>query len=436
MYLSEMSVLFPDNPGTSLGDAKFSNFTRRIPQESPEWIMNIFPNNSFLDGETHANIKGFCRDVLLYELPVLGLRYWDIAILIPNLIFSLFLLLKARHVLKKITGSRSPVFRAFFILVYLTTFMNIVRCIVSMSISATNPIGELVDKILWIALKFFYMTSELSVLTFALLFGHLDSSTSIRRALMATLLISLVHTAIQSVLEFKVIHQSIADGFFDLHSHGGVLFWMLTAAAFALVYLFVLCLPLTCVRRYVTLPSKWSFYLYCILLSFLNVLQSFGAVLLFFQASDGMCFIDFSTYLYFCFYTPIVYMTFLRRSLKHPNSNSGNSLFSYRKQRDEHGSGDLPDSYYPRFSGLTSPSYDDLFDCSPRFGAVSFLDAPLMLFAGEPAESTVTTRTDSNEWEARYSGQWDATLETRHLKGLGADGSLVFEDDPYPRFQR
>ncbi|VDM53549.1 unnamed protein product [Angiostrongylus costaricensis] len=85
--------------------------------------------------------------------------------------------------------------------------MNIVRCVVSMSISATNPVGELVDKILWIALKFFYMTSELSVLTFALLFGHLDSSTSIRRALMATLLISLIHTAIQSVLEFKLVDQ-------------------------------------------------------------------------------------------------------------------------------------------------------------------------------------------------------------------------------------
>uniref|UniRef100_A0A0K0D756 SAM-dependent methyltransferase n=1 Tax=Angiostrongylus cantonensis TaxID=6313 RepID=A0A0K0D756_ANGCA len=36
----------------------------------------------------------------------------------------------------------------------------------------------------------------------------------------------------------------------------------------------------------------------------------------------------------------------------------------------------------------------------------------------------------------RHSGQWDASVETRHLKGLGADGSLVFDDDPYPRFQR
>lgn len=67
-----MSVLFPDNPGTSLGEARFSNFTHEIPEQTPEWIVDIFPNNSFIDGEAHTVIKGFCRDVLLYELPILG----------------------------------------------------------------------------------------------------------------------------------------------------------------------------------------------------------------------------------------------------------------------------------------------------------------------------------------------------------------------------
>ncbi|VDO67678.1 unnamed protein product [Haemonchus placei] len=420
-----MSVLFPDNPGTSLGEARFSNFTQEIPVQSPYWIADIFPNNSFIDSEAHTAIKGFCRDVLLYQLPIVGFRYWDLAILLPNLFFLLFLLLNGRHVLKKISGSKSPVFKAFFVLVYLTTIMNVIRCIVSMSISATNPVGELVDKILWISLKFFYMTSELSVLTFALLFGHLDSSTSIRRALVATLLISLAHTGIQSVLELKLIDQSIADGFFDLHSEGGLLFWLLTSAAFALVYLFVLCLPITCVRRYVTLPSKCSFYLYCMMLSFLNILQALGALLLFLLSSDGMWYgVLFNIFSNYAF------------GFTHPSSSTGNSLFSYRKQRDEHGSGDLPDSYFPRFSGLTSPSYDDLFDCSPRFGAVTYSGAPLMLSTAETAESTVTTRTGSDEWEARYSGLWEPNVETRHLKGLGANGSLVFDDDVYPRWHR
>ncbi|KAK6025737.1 hypothetical protein OSTOST_08357, partial [Ostertagia ostertagi] len=188
-----MSVLFPDNPGTSLGEARFSNYTQEIPEQSPDWIVDIFPNNSFIDSEaflvemlalmgTFNNRRLCCaldcnfwavilyvwqggppalissgRHLLFFLSPpvqtlfpyfvsLVFVRYWDLAILTPNLLFLLFLLLNARHVLKKITGSKSPVFKAFFVLVYLTTFMNVIRCIVSMSISATNPVGELVDK--------------------------------------------------------------------------------------------------------------------------------------------------------------------------------------------------------------------------------------------------------------------------------------------------
>ncbi|KIH56401.1 hypothetical protein ANCDUO_13417 [Ancylostoma duodenale] len=56
-----MSVLFPDNPGTSLGEARFSNFTQEIPDESPEWIADIFPNNSFIDSEAHTDCVKFLK---------------------------------------------------------------------------------------------------------------------------------------------------------------------------------------------------------------------------------------------------------------------------------------------------------------------------------------------------------------------------------------
>uniref|UniRef100_A0A1I7XJW2 G_PROTEIN_RECEP_F1_2 domain-containing protein n=1 Tax=Heterorhabditis bacteriophora TaxID=37862 RepID=A0A1I7XJW2_HETBA len=370
-----MSVLFPSNPGTSLG-AAISNLSEDMSQ-SPQWINDIFPNNSFIDSETHAKIRGFCRDVLFYEVPLIGIRYWDVAILVPNVLVVLFLLCKSHHVLKKIRSSKSPVFKAFFFLVYLTTSMNVTRCVVSMSISITNPVGEIVDK-------------------------------------------------------------SITEGFFDLHSEGGLVFWMFTSAAFTFVYILALFLPLTCVKKYITLPSKCSFYLYCILLSFLNILQALGATLLFFKTTDGMCLIDFSTYLYFCLYTPVVYVTFLRHTLK--------------KQKDESGTGELPESYYPRFSGLTSPSYDDLFDCERdvRFADCDIgnydyphypYDVPLMTSSAKTAESTVTTGTgseDLGEAKIRHSILSEGSLEKGHrqLKGLGVNGTLVFDDDPYPMWER
>ena len=56
-------------------------------------------------------------------------------------------------------------------------------------------------------------------------------------------------------------------------------------------------------------------------------------------------------------------------------------------------------------------------------------DTPLM--AAEPAESTVTTRTaGSEEARQRDSMMWSGSIEMgpRQLKGLGANGTLVFEE--------
>lgn len=93
--------------------------------------------------------------------------------------------------------------------------------------------------------------------------------------------------------------------------------------------------------------------------------------------------------------------------------------------------------------GLTSPSYDDLFDCGrdTRYTDFEFSrdylpyghDTPLMTH--ETAESTVTTRTGSDDLDARQrdSMYWSSSLERsavpRQLKGLGPSGTLVFEEN-------
>uniref|UniRef100_A0A914RWW6 Uncharacterized protein n=1 Tax=Parascaris equorum TaxID=6256 RepID=A0A914RWW6_PAREQ len=90
------------------------------------------------------------------------------------------------------------------------------------------------------------------------------------------------------------------------------------------------------------------------MLALLNAAQMIGAALILTDCLDGMC---------------------------ANTSNGGGPLFSYRKQKDEATTGDLPDAatYYPRFSGLTSPSYDDLFDCDggvrTRFGMGAMVDS-------------------------------------------------------------
>lgn len=493
----EMSVLSPDNPSTSLGFPRLPAFleTIRNATMSQEQSIDWFDQTSYLlDAEgsegnhtspiiffgspAHKTIRSFCKQVLVQRVPGYRIRYWDIAIISPNILFLLFLILKFGRVRQKIRQSRSPIFKAFFVLVYTTTVLNVIRCLVSMSIGATNQVGEIVDKVLWLVLKFFLLSAELCVLTFGLLFGHLDSRTSIRNVLTATMSISLLHLALQSILEFAIRdeHYVVEDPTeFSLYAHGGMGFWMISSGAFVVIYSFACLLPYTCIHRFVTLPVKCSFYAYCLTLAVLNAAQMIGAALIFSDCLDGMCIVDLTAFIYFTLYTPLVYFVFLRRSLNADTSNGGGPLFSYRKQKDEVVAGGLPDvaTYYPRFSGLTSPSYDDLFDCDgtsrPRFGVDMGVDTdyyhqtdlyqmrtgdpfnyevPLMMAQRTP-DSTVTTHVDfdcSPDYNSRTNGaveekvvtmkpsQYDVGSTnafgtgTRHLRGLGPNGTLLFTD--------
>lgn len=56
-----------------------------------------------------ASINGICK--------FCSVRVWDVAILVPNLIFLLFLIYKFGRVRQKLRQTRSPVFKAFFLLV-------------------------------------------------------------------------------------------------------------------------------------------------------------------------------------------------------------------------------------------------------------------------------------------------------------------------------
>uniref|UniRef100_A0A1I7Z1A3 Integral membrane protein GPR175 n=1 Tax=Steinernema glaseri TaxID=37863 RepID=A0A1I7Z1A3_9BILA len=492
-----MSVLHPDNPSTSLGHPRlpsfldgsaagddpngtafsfslFSSPADPLSHDELAWLAagnDSSTQTPLISWNTHKDIRHFCKQILIARFPFLDVRYWDTAILIPNLLFLLFLLVKLGQIRQKLKQSRSPVFCAFFLLVYITTFLNITRCLVSMSISATHQIGEIIDKVLWLVLKFFLLSAELCVLSFGLLFGHLDSGSSIRRALIVTLLFSLLHALLQSVLEFKFFdHHFIVNDSFNLYAHGGMTFWMMSSALFALIYSVACILPLTCCRRWGTLPrksakiaerGKFSFYIYCFCLALLNILQTVGAALIYVDCPDGMCIADLTSFVYFTLYTPIVYFVFLRRSISGKSTHGGGPLFSYHQQKDE--GGDLQDTtvYYPRFSGLTSPSYDDLFDVDrisrnrmtyggeydyhPELSDPFTYSVPLMM---STPDSTVTTHVDSDQMhfdvselsmasaEAKSASAGSSSTGTtgghRQLRGLGTDGKLHFASDLSP----
>lgn len=129
-----------------------------------------------------------------------SIRLWDILILVPNLVFLVFLCVLFQRARLKLYATNSPVFLCFYGLIWVCAIFSVLRCVISMSLSSlhvTQSVEEIVNKILWTVVRFILLTAEISVLIFSLAFGHLESRHSIRAVLVTTGIISLIFSVIQ-----------------------------------------------------------------------------------------------------------------------------------------------------------------------------------------------------------------------------------------------
>jgi len=304
-----------------------ANETTTIPPPS-----NATASNGTIPPED-VDAPHLCK-MILYEEMVPHVRTWDFLILVPNMCFMLFLILKFRSTKAKLSTNSSPIIVTFYSLVIICVFMSVLRCIVSMSVNASSYAGEATDKVLWVAVRFFLFSMEISVLVFGLAFGHLDTRTSIRRVLLVTTLTSLTYSVIQGTLELIAPDEKfyIPQNQTRLYSHGGTGFWAVTCIISSLIYGSVVALPYTPARRRIPLPAKRSFYIYCGILSFLNLIQGIGSLIYRNDVDAGLCMIDLTTYGYFSFFHILVYWTFLSTFF---SVNPTSLLFSYKHQMDD-----------------------------------------------------------------------------------------------------
>ncbi|XP_063978003.1 transmembrane protein adipocyte-associated 1 homolog isoform X2 [Diachasmimorpha longicaudata] len=289
------------------------------------------PNaSSSTDDDDH-----FCKLVLYKEIQESRVRIWDLVILIPNLVFLLFILVRFNRARLKLRATSSPIYLAFYGLVFCNIVISVVRCVVSMTVNAAADVGGKIDKVLWVTVRFFLLSTEMSVVIFGLAFGHLDSRSSIQRVLVATSLISLAFTITQGTLELVLPDDTfhIPSRDFYVFGHGGMMFWFCSSLVFTLIYLFILILPRTRLRERLNLPTKKSFYIYVGALAALNLIQSIGAGLLnYTQNPAGLCVVDFTAVLYLTFFTPLVYHTFLSEVF---GVSQPSIQFSYKAQVDD-----------------------------------------------------------------------------------------------------
>jgi len=296
-----------------------------------------------LDGDSSRSSS--CKRILYETIDQNGTRVWDVLILIPNLCFLAFLLFRFRSARRRLAATNAPVLAAFHHLVLVCCAVGVSRCIlaiVSCNIQGHAAFnGQTADKVLWVLLRAFLLATEISVLAFALMSGHLDSAASIRRVVAVASTVSLVFSSVQMALEFgrpdPAFRLEGQEGA-SLFGHGGRAFWAASSVAFAGVYAVVLLLPMLPCRHWLMLPHKRSFYYYATFLLALDVVQAVGCGMTESQSdavsNPGLCLVNMTTYIYFVAFAPIVYFTFMAQFFGSKFAQP-TMLFSYKAQTDE-----------------------------------------------------------------------------------------------------
>jgi len=278
-----------------------------------------------------------CLHILYEDISNSRVRIWDLIFLVPNSFFLLFMIYRAKHVWYRMTSSsHHSIFVTYFALVTASVLLSFIRCIVSMTVDLASLSGTDANKILWLILRFFLLMAELSVMVFGLGFGgHVDSRRSIKRVLLVTTSIALIYSTIQTYLELSVDDPRFdSDQKWSVYQHGGCLFALVSSIIFLLLYTFIIILPyINWLQRYFLVPTRRSFYIYVSVMLIINLVSAMGCSLLYANYDFGLCFLDLSTILYFSYFPPLVYWTFLTSYFTSTRPN--NILFSYNSQIDD-----------------------------------------------------------------------------------------------------
>ena len=106
-------------------------------------------------------------------------RAWDVLLLLPNLTFLVFLIMRWSANRRKLLATNSLVFRTFHAIVGTVTALSFLRGVISMSIAGAETHGSqnamIADKICWIILKFVIVMSEIIIIIIGIAGAKIDS---------------------------------------------------------------------------------------------------------------------------------------------------------------------------------------------------------------------------------------------------------------------
>ncbi|XP_020605974.1 transmembrane protein adipocyte-associated 1 homolog isoform X3 [Orbicella faveolata] len=265
-------------------------------------------------------VLSVCQSILYGTVHDSAIRIFDVLLLVPNVLFLMFLMYRLGVAHVQLYEIRCPIVKTVYFMVFFVCIVGIIRCFVSMLLTSilNEPHKDsLLTKILWLLLCCFLLAVELSVIIFGVWAGNMqDGRKGVQRVLCVSSLFAIAYSSAQATLEFircpGINGKIYGKTKYDLYGHGGLLFMASTSLFLALVYFVIVILPCTKLRERCIIPERKSFYVYCGVLCVVNLLQGCTSLLLYESITQSLCVLDFTMILYYTMFGPMVYWTFLK----------------------------------------------------------------------------------------------------------------------------
>nr|VZI33429.1 unnamed protein product [Spirometra erinaceieuropaei] len=295
---------------------------------------------------TERTSNNVCLNFLTEKVRDSSVRILDLCFFQPAVIFLIYLTLSACHAVRRLWISHNLIVWVTYIATFSAAVINCIRPIVN---------------ILWVLLRFILLSTELSLFSAGCVNSRRYKRLSDKSIIVLSITVSLLHGLIQGCVDLTSVSSSDVE---YILGFGGIHLAICTSAVCFLLYLYLLIMLTMRRNLFFNLPAYFhltraSVYVYCLFLLAVYSPSLFGGIAFVAGQTNGLCAIAFSSFLYYLFYAPLVYVLFLRGYF---SSRKGHLAFLYRSdlyRSQEVGlsvnSGDIRVPSYSAVSGNSDP---------------------------------------------------------------------------------
>ena len=273
-----------------------------------------------------------CKIILHVTIGNSLFRVWDLIILIPNIVFLLFLFYQLPQTRSSLRSKEDIKMKTFHSFVFTLSLASALRCFLAIILNLSNPVHDVTNTIIWEFGAFVFLTIELAVLGLLLSEENIRNHQT-RRLIAASCILALTVTASQLYCELDRPYYGlkVLQTNYQLWGEGGPVFKAGLAGSLSLLYTALIILLASPPQQYLHLKTNGRVLLYLSGLLVNHALACLGSTLLSYRVNPGLCLTNISTYFYFTSLSPFLYISFLKSDkfvLK-------NIQFSYSTQFNE-----------------------------------------------------------------------------------------------------